>query len=80
NYPLIKPPTTLHSTHRLRNQALAGKAGEATGTALSALAEQPTASSSTMVHPRKNSVPSNHTRPLSSTSSSTSPISHHSTL
>ncbi|CAF4549590.1 unnamed protein product [Rotaria sp. Silwood1] len=80
NYPLIKPPTTIHSTHRSYHQSLTGKAGEATGTALSALAEQPITTSSNLVHLRKNSAPSNHTRPLSSTSSSASAISHHSAL
>ncbi|CAF3714936.1 unnamed protein product [Rotaria sordida] len=79
NYPLIKPPTTIHSTRR-SHQPLTGKAGEATGTALSALAEQPITTSSNIVHLRKNSAPSNHTRPLSSTSSSASAISHHSAL
>jgi hypothetical protein len=77
NYPLIKPPTNIRSTRRSHHQPLTGKAGEATGTALSALAEQPIITSSTI---RKNSAPSNHTRPLSSTSSSTSATSHHSAL
>lgn len=73
NYPLIKPPTNIRSTRRSHHQPLTGKAGEATGTALSALVEQPpTITSSAFVHLRKNSAPSNHTRPLSSTSSSAS--------
>jgi hypothetical protein len=80
NYPLIKPPTNIRSTRRSHHQPLTGKAGEATGTALSALAEQPITTSSAIVHLRKNSAPSSHTRPLSSTSSSASAISHHSTL
>lgn len=82
NYPLIKPPTIIRSSRRSHHQPLTGKAGEATGTALSALAEQPltTISSSAFVHLRKNSAPSSHTRPLSSTSSTASAVSHHSTL
>jgi hypothetical protein len=71
NYPLIKPPTTRRSHH---HQPLTGKAGEATGTALSALAEQPISSlnPTTIVQLRKNSAPTHvHTRPLSS---------HHSAL
>jgi hypothetical protein len=80
NYPLIKPPTNIRSTRRLHHQPLTGKAGEATGTALSALAEQPITTSSAIVHLRKNSAPSSHTRPLSSTSSSASATSHHSAL
>lgn len=80
NYPLIKPPTNIRSTRRSHHQPLTGKAGEATGTALSALVEQPITPSSAFVHLRKNSAPSNHTRPLSSTSSSASGVSHHSAL
>jgi hypothetical protein len=80
NYPLIKPPTNIRSTRRSHHQPLTGKAGEATGTALSALAEQPITTSSAIVNLRKNSAPSSHTRPLSSTSSSGSAISHHSAL
>jgi hypothetical protein len=80
NYPLIKPPINICSTRRPHHQPLTGKAGEATGTALSALAEQPITTSSANVNLRKNSAPSSHNRPLSSTSSSASAISHHSAL
>ncbi|CAF1523170.1 unnamed protein product [Adineta steineri] len=80
NYPLIKQPTNIRSTRRSHYQPLTGKAGEATGTALSALAEQPTTTASVIVNLRKNSAPSSHTRPLSSTSSSASAVSHHSAL
>ncbi|CAF1268122.1 unnamed protein product, partial [Adineta ricciae] len=81
NYPLIKPPTNIRSTRRLHHhQPLTGKASDATGTALSALAEQPMTMSTTVNNLRKNSAPPSHTRPLSSTSSSASAISHHSAL
>jgi hypothetical protein len=65
NYPLIKPPTNIRSTRRLHHQPLTGKVVEATGTALSALTEQPTTTSSAIVHLRKNSA---------------SAVSHHSAL
>ena len=72
NYPLIKP-----STRRSHHQPITGKAGEATGTALSALPEQ-----TMTVHLRKNSAPVTHLqrRPLSSTSSSASATSYQSAL
>ena len=89
NYPLIKAP--VHRTNIRRSyhhhRPLIGKAGENTGTALAALAEQPLAPLA-MILPatsgnlRKESVPliHAHARPLSSTSSSTSAASRHSTL
>ena len=83
NYSLMQPPTNIRSTRRSHiHQPITGKAGEATGTALSALAEQPVSHPTTaIVHLRKNSAPTSHTqtytRPLSSTSSS---ASHHSAL
>jgi hypothetical protein len=80
NYPLIKPPTNIRSTRRLHHQPVTGKAVENTGTALSALAEQPL--NTTTIDLRKTSASLNntHPRPLSSTSSSSSAVSHHSTL
>jgi hypothetical protein len=71
NYPLIKPPTNIHSTrrsHHHHHQPVTGKVIENTGTALSALVEQPLNS----INLRKNSAP-----PINSLSSG---VSHHSSL
>lgn len=69
NYPLMKPSPNVRPMRRSHlHQPITGKAGEATGTALSALAEQP------ISHTPMN------TRPLSSTSSSPSAASHHSVV
>ena len=89
NYPLIKAPVNRTNIRRSyhHHRPLIGKAGENTGTALAALAEQPFAPLTTVLPPvsvnlRKESAPliQTHARPLSSTSSSTSAASHHSTL
>jgi hypothetical protein len=56
HYPLIKPPTNIHSTHRSHHhhrQPITGKVIENTGTALSAFLDQPL----NTIHPRKNSAP-----------------------
>ncbi|UJR28556.1 hypothetical protein I4U23_009790 [Adineta vaga] len=69
NYPLIKPSTTISSTHR--HELITGKVIENTGTALSAFAEQ------TLNATTENGT---HSRPLSSTSSAAAAVSHHSIL
>ena len=56
NYPLIKPVTNIRSTRRSHHQPIIGKVIENTGTALSALPEQPIS----FLHLPKNSTISNH--------------------
>jgi hypothetical protein len=77
NYPLIKPPTNIHSTRRSHHhhQPVTGKVLENTGTALSALAKQPI----NTIHLRKNSIPpiNTHSHPLSSATSQHSSLNRH---